>query len=84
MSQYDSPHAGCDSPFPKYLLKAEARAVIAEIEDAGFAVQLTSPGPSSACIRITAPDGHTREKIGRADELEAALRTLAAACGLTL
>ncbi len=84
MSQYDSPHAGCDSPFPKYLLKTEARAIIAEIEDQGFMVQLTSPGPSSVCIRITAPDGHTREQIGRADELEAALRTLGTACGLTL
>jgi len=84
MSQYDTPRAGCDTPFPKYLLKAEARAIIAEIEDEGFMVQLTSPGPSSVCIRITAPDGHTREQIGRADELEAALRMVAAACGLQL
>ena len=84
MSQYDTPRTGCATPFPKYLLKAEARVIIAEIEDEGFMVKLTSPGSSSVCISITAPDGHTREQIGRADELEAALRTLAAACGLSL
>ncbi len=84
MSQYDTPRSGCDAPFPKYLLKTEARAIIAEIEEEGFMVQLTSPGSSSVCIRITAPDGHVREQIGRADELEAALRMLAAACGMSL
>jgi len=84
MSQYDTPRAGCNTPFPKYLLKAEARTIIAEMEVEGFMVKLTSPGPSSVCITITAPDGHTREQIGRADELEAALRNLAAACGIEL
>jgi len=84
MSQYDTPHAGCAASFPKYLLKAEARAIIAEMENEGYMVQLTSPGPSSVCITVTAPDGHTREQIGRADELEAALRIVAASCGLNL
>jgi hypothetical protein len=82
MSQYDTPSAGREAPFPKYLLKSDARAIIAEIEAEGYLVELTSPGPSAVCVRLTAPDGHVREQIGRADELESALRNLAAASGL--
>lgn len=84
MSRYDTPSVGRDAPFPKYLLKSEARAIIAEIEAEGYLVELTSPGSGSACVRLTAPDGHVREQIGRTDELETALRTLAAASGIDL
>jgi len=84
MSRYDTPSAGRDAAFPKYLLKSDARAIIAEIEAEGFLVELTSPGSGAACIRLTAPDGHSREQIGRADELETALRNVAAACGLNV
>ncbi len=82
MSQYDTSRAGRDSPFPKYLLDAGARSILAEIEAEGYLVELTSPGAGSACVRITTPDGHTREKIGRPNELEVALRSMAAAMGL--
>jgi len=82
MSQYDSPRSGRDSPFPKYLLEAGARSVLAEIEAEGYLVELTSPGAGSACVRITTPDGHMRESIGRPNELEDALRSMAEALGL--
>jgi len=84
MSRYDTPSVRRDAPFPKYLLKNEARVIIAEMEAEGFLVELTSPGAGAACVRLTAPDGHTREQIGRADELESALRNLAAACGISV
>ncbi len=84
MSQYDSQRVGCDAPFPKYLLTAEARMILAEVEAEGYVVELTSPGSGSVCVRITTPDGHMREKIGRASELEAAVLSIASAMGLEL
>lgn len=84
MSQYDSQRVGCDAPFPKYLLTSDARMILAEVEGEGYVVELTSPGPGSVCVRVTTPDGHTREKIGRASELEIALRSIASAMGLDL
>ena len=77
------PHTS-GTPFPRYLIRANARVVLDEIKSAGFKVELTVPGPGSVHVSITAPDGQERSEIGRPDDLEAALRQLAERCGLPL
>ena len=72
------------TPFPRYLIRADARVVLDEIKSAGFQVELTVPGPGSVQVSITGPDGQERSEIGRPDDLEAALRQLAERCGLPL
>ena len=71
-----------ETPFPKYLLKTDARAVIEAIEDMGFLVDLRVPAVGSVSITITAPDGHSRTEIGRVELLEEALKTAARHCGI--
>ena len=73
-----------EAPFPKYLLKADARAVIAAIEDTGFLVDLRVPAIGSVSITVTAPDGHSRTELGRVEMLEEALADAARLCGIEL
>ncbi len=70
------------TPFPKYLLRTDARAVIEVIEDMGFLVDLRVPAIGSVSITITAPDGKTRTEIGRVELIEEALKTAAGLCGI--
>lgn len=76
--------ASREAPFPKYLLKSDARAVIAVIEEAGFAVDLRVPAPGAVSITITAPDGQSRTQIGRGEVLAEALASLAGLCGIPI
>ena len=84
MSEQNPTTVPSGAPLPRYLISREARAVIYAIEETGFSVTLTSPATGSVSLTITAPDGHTRNEFGRAEELEAALRLLAKKCGLEL
>ncbi len=84
MSEQEAQPPTSGAPFPKYLIRANARALLDEIESAGFLVELTAPAPGSVQVSITAPDGKERSQLGRPDDLEAALRNLAEQCGLPL
>ena len=71
-----------EKPFPKYLLKADARAAIEAIEDMDYLVDIRVPAVGSVSITITAPDGHSRTETGRVELLEEVLKTAARHCGI--
>jgi hypothetical protein len=73
-------HSG--SPLPKYLINTDTRAVIDAIESVGFIVDMRVPAPGSVSVTITSPDGHSRNQIGRSDDMEKALRTVAQHIGI--
>lgn len=75
---------GTGTPFPKYLLRTDARAVIEAIEEMDFMVDLRVPAIGSVSITITGPDGHARTEIGRVELLEEALKTAAMHCGIAI
>ena len=70
------------TPFPKYLLKPGARAIISIMEEMDFQVDVRVPAVGSVSITITAPDGHSRTEMGRVELLEDALKTVASQCGI--
>jgi|GEM_PF-5076519 len=76
------PTGRAGSPLPKYLINTDTRAVIEAIESVGFIVDMRVPACGSVSITITAPDGHSRTEIGRSEDMENALRTVARHCGL--
>lgn len=69
-------------PFPRYLLRSEARAVIAAIEEMGYTVELRVPAIGAVSITITGPDGQSRTETGRAELLDEAIITVASHAGI--
>jgi len=84
MEKTSTRQSGIGRPYPKYLILPEARNLIAEIEAAGGTVEITAPAPGSASVQIAAADGNTHAEIGRPEELEELIRTVARECGLNL
>ena len=76
------PTGRAGSPLPRYLINTDTRAVIEAIEAVGFVVDMRVPAVGSVSITITAPDGHSRTEIGRSEDMEQALRTVAVHSGL--
>lgn len=76
------PTGQAGSPLPRYLINTDTRAVIEAIESVGFVVDIRVPAVGSVSITITAPDGYSRTEIGRSEDMEQALRTVAEHSGL--
>lgn len=72
------------NPFPRYLIDQTTRSLIRALEETGFDVTVTAPGPGSVAVAITSPQGVTREEVGRPDDLEATLRQVADESGVEL
>ncbi len=67
---------------PKYLINSDTKAVIEAIESVGFLVDMRVPAVGSVSITITTPDGHSRNEIGRSEDMEKALRAVAQHSGI--